>query len=319
MGDVDKQEQYAVDEIDWENLLQNIPESMDLLTDDLYLSTDTLFEDRSQRSSEPSPVSDFHCIGEIEHFLLEEDKEMEENQEFSENFFSEYLLDVSDDGSSETRVTNDDNMDPKANSSGESEAKEKSHADAWEVSNGGDEDLVSKKRKRQMRNRDSAMKSRERKKMYVRDLEMKSKFLEGECRRLGNILQSYVMENQALHHILQKTRPSGGVSSTKQESAVLSLESLLLGSLFWLVSIVCLLFLDGHNQAAVLGKVGSVGGSKIQEVELGAQGLRETRNDKLRFWLVSMGRRCKATRTKMRLSLGCNSVLLFAPGFGVRF
>ncbi|MFQ6625989.1 hypothetical protein Gotur_004858 [Gossypium turneri] len=40
----------------------------------------------------------------------------------------------------------------------------------------------------QLRNRDAIVRSRERKKMYVKDLEMKSRYLEGECRRLSHVL-----------------------------------------------------------------------------------------------------------------------------------
>lgn len=58
--------------------------------------------------------------------------------------------------------------------------------------------------------------------MYVKDLEMKSKFLEGECRRLGRLLQCYCAENQALRFSLQMGGASGA-SLTKQESAVLLL------------------------------------------------------------------------------------------------
>ncbi|MFQ6625038.1 hypothetical protein Gotur_003577 [Gossypium turneri] len=36
--------------------------------------------------------------------------------------------------------------------------------------------------KKQKRNRDTVVRSREMKKMYVKDLEMKSRYLEGECR-----------------------------------------------------------------------------------------------------------------------------------------
>ncbi|MBA0865758.1 hypothetical protein Goshw_015128, partial [Gossypium schwendimanii] len=49
-----------------------------------------------------------------------------------------------------------------------------------------------------LRNRDAAVRSRERKKMYVKDLEMKSRYLEGECRRLSRVLQCFIAENQAL-------------------------------------------------------------------------------------------------------------------------
>lgn len=73
---------------------------------------------------------------------------------------------------------------------------------------------------RQLSNRDAALRSRERKKMYVRDLELKSRYLESECRRLGHVLQCCFAENQALRLHLQNEK-AYGASVTKQESAVL--------------------------------------------------------------------------------------------------
>ena len=64
------------------------------------------------------------------------------------------------------------------------------------------------------------MRSRERKKTYVRDLELKSRWLESECRRLGHLLQCCFAENQALRLHLQNEK-AFGASVTKQESAVL--------------------------------------------------------------------------------------------------
>ncbi|KAK4351745.1 hypothetical protein RND71_027263 [Anisodus tanguticus] len=72
----------------------------------------------------------------------------------------------------------------------------------------------------QLRNRDAAVRSRERKKLYVRDLELKSRYFESECKRLGFVLQCCLAENQALHFSLQNSS-ANGVSMTKQESAVL--------------------------------------------------------------------------------------------------
>jgi hypothetical protein len=74
---------------------------------------------------------------------------------------------------------------------------------------------------RQLRNRDSAMKSRERKKIYVKELETKSKYLEAECRRLSYALQCYAAENMALRQSLLKDRPAGAPTAM-QESAVLT-------------------------------------------------------------------------------------------------
>lgn len=73
-----------------------------------------------------------------------------------------------------------------------------------------------------MRNRDAAVRSRERKKMYVKDLEMKSKYYEAECKRLGIVLQCCLAENQALRLSLHNTK-AFDPSMTKQESAVLLL------------------------------------------------------------------------------------------------
>lgn len=58
--------------------------------------------------------------------------------------------------------------------------------------------------------------------MHVRDLETKSRYLEGECRRLGRLLQCCYAENQALRLSLQSVN-AFGAPMTKQESAVLLL------------------------------------------------------------------------------------------------
>lgn len=73
---------------------------------------------------------------------------------------------------------------------------------------------------RQLRNKDAAARSRERRKMYVKELEMKSKYLEGECGRLGRLVQCFLAENHALRLSLQN---GSACASAKQESAVLLL------------------------------------------------------------------------------------------------
>ncbi|KAK1559822.1 hypothetical protein Q3G72_018791 [Acer saccharum] len=80
--------------------------------------------------------------------------------------------------------------------------------------NDDDDDLVSKKQRRQLRNR-----SRERKKTYLKHLEMKSMYLEGECRRLRRLLQCVVARIKLfiLVYILQ----NGNASLVNQESATL--------------------------------------------------------------------------------------------------
>lgn len=90
---------------------------------------------------------------------------------------------------------------------------------------------------RQLRNRDAAVRSRERKKTYVRDLELKSKYYESECRRLGIMLQYCLAENQTLRLSLQNSK-AVGASMPMQESAVL-----LLGKPIILACSFCSLFL----------------------------------------------------------------------------
>ncbi|KAL1185695.1 hypothetical protein V6Z11_A01G130300 [Gossypium hirsutum] len=55
-----------------------------------------------------------------------------------------------------------------------------------------------KKQRRQLRNIYAIVRSMERKKMYVKDLKMKSRYLEWECRGLSRMLQCFIAENQAL-------------------------------------------------------------------------------------------------------------------------
>ncbi|KAH7530546.1 hypothetical protein JRO89_XSUnG0020700 [Xanthoceras sorbifolium] len=161
--------------------------------------------------------------------------DLESNQHLLENFFSDVPVDaaatdkstnVSDEcapvSSEEEKVSDG----PEVNNDNDNDNDEKNYSnddDENDINNDADaNDPISKKRKRQLRNRDAAVRSRERKKMYVKDLEMKSRYLEGECRRLGRLLQCVLAENQSLHYSLQKGNALGA-SSAKQESAVLLL------------------------------------------------------------------------------------------------
>ncbi|KAL9259473.1 bZIP transcription factor 50-like protein [Drosera capensis] len=129
-----------------------------------------------------------------------------------------------------------------------------------------DDDPSSKKRRRQLRNRDAAVKSRERKKMYVKDLEMKSRYLEAECKRLGKLLQCCYAENQVLRFSLHGN--AYGAPLTKQESAVLLLVAT--GAVFFahLISITNTLLtipavgfpalVPGHHVPAPFSQSGSV-------------------------------------------------------------
>ncbi|KAI6690699.1 hypothetical protein NL676_027527 [Syzygium grande] len=186
-------------------------------------------------------------IGEIEGMLMEDEDEeavaaaaVGPSPEVFDRFFADLLVDSPEGGPAEVAVT--DGASDKESSSpggGGGERGEKAVAGDNELSEDADGDPVSKKRRRQLRNKDSAARSRERKRTYVKELEMKSKYLEGECRRLGRLLQCFVAENQALR-LNVENGGAYGATMAMQESAVLLLESLLLGSLLWFLGIVCL-------------------------------------------------------------------------------
>ncbi|KAK1400280.1 BZIP domain-containing protein [Heracleum sosnowskyi] len=183
---------------------------------------------------------------------------------------------------------------------GEGDFSKKRNKESEDGEEGEDDDPLTKKRKRQERNRDAAVRSRERRKLYVKDLEMKSRYFEGECKRLGMLLNCVVAENQALRLSLHSTK-AFGASMTKQESAVLLLESLLLGSLLWFLGIMCLLILpdplrltkeevplenvDNQNRGSLAPRKA---GRKI--VEHGVH----------RSFMLS--KTCKASRSRMRIN-----------------
>ncbi|KAL2506056.1 bZIP transcription factor 60 [Abeliophyllum distichum] len=164
-----------------------------------------------------------------------------------------------------------------------------------------DDDPIVKKRKRQMRNRDAAVQSRERKKMYVRDLEMKSKYYEAECKRLGMLLQCCLADNQALRLSLHNNK-AFDASRTRQESAVLSLESLLLGSLLWFLGIICLLILPGqlksNLEAVLVGNVDSKEQGNASPRKMGIEVFSVPE-----FQSFMMGKRCKASRSRIKQAL----------------
>uniref|UniRef100_A0ACD6ACX1 Uncharacterized protein n=1 Tax=Avena sativa TaxID=4498 RepID=A0ACD6ACX1_AVESA len=154
------------------------------------------------------------------------------------------------------------------------------------------DDPISKKKRRQMRNRDSAMKSRERKKTYVKDLETKNKYLDAECRRLSYALQCCVAENMALRQSMIKDRPVGAPTAM-QESAVLT-ETLPLVSLLWLVSIVCLFLMPGlPNRSLVAPR------SAGRDLVMVARKLSSDKPETLE--LLLHGRRCRGTRARIKL------------------
>lgn len=290
----------AVGQIDWEHMLDNIvPEDLNLFDPSLILS-DML---------DSPPDSLCLSIGEIEQMLMtENDNEVQ----FSNDFLSEFLLDspLQSDHSAEV-------VDLHHNSSSSSPEEHEVRHKVDDLphnninnnvinnnnNNNGDanDDTVSKKRQRQLRNRDAAVRSRENKKMYVKDLEIKSRYLEGECRRLGRLLQCCFAENEALRLSLQNAK-AFDASMTKQESAVLLLESLLLGSLLWFLGIVCLLILPGSLQSS-LEAVSPQNVDKKSQVSLAPRRPESKLLGLKVFQSFMVCKRCKASRSRMKPSL----------------
>ncbi|KAF0931452.1 hypothetical protein E2562_004576 [Oryza meyeriana var. granulata] len=232
---------------------------------------------------------------EIERFLMEEGVDADADAEAEgvgvEDFFDALLVDGGEDeeegkGSEAGRSTDAD--------SGKENEVATPNAEREEVEVDGD-DPISKKKRRQMRNRDSAMKSRERKKMYVKDLEAKSKYLEAECRRLSYALQCCAAENMALRQSLLKDRPVGAATAM-QESAVLT-ETLPLVSLLWLVSIVCLLLMPGLPNRNPVAR--SSAGRDLVTVTG-----KKTSSELEPLEILLHGRRCKGSRARIKLDTG---------------
>ncbi|XP_027149364.1 bZIP transcription factor 60 [Coffea eugenioides] len=281
---------------------------------------------------------DFSNIRQIEQFLLNEDDiidmyPQEEGEEdrltASLGFLSDIILDSplpSDPSSPDNPSPESDFPYSNHNSNSDSDAKdvqqppnlighqellppaaiphphqeEKEGSEAGQLNNNGDDaDPISKKRKRQLRNRDAAVRSRERKKMYIKDLEIKSRYYEAECRRLGMLLQCYLAENHALRLSLNTTTTTQAfdASTTKQESAVLILESLLLGSLLWFLGIVALLTLPRQLSNLGAKKVGCKIPGSLAPREAGIK-IHGT----LEFKSFMMSKRCRGSRRKMRCS-----------------
>ncbi|KAA8514754.1 hypothetical protein F0562_017933 [Nyssa sinensis] len=251
--------------------------------------------------SNPSPLS----IGEIEHLLMKDDDYdnrniVVEQSKIPDNFLSDILLDSpvgSDQSGAVVDLSNGKN----------SFASEEVDVLPIKENKDGGGDPISKKRKRLFRNRVAAMRSRERKKMYVRDLEMKSRYLEGECKRLGMLLQCCFAENQGLRLSLQKSK-AFDATMTKQESAVLLLESLLLGSLLWFLGFVCLLVLPRLFQSNVEVVI-----ENLDKKNQGSLAPRRTRSKILGHQIFKsfvISKRCKASRSRMKPSSVTREVLV---------
>ncbi|KAG7971350.1 hypothetical protein I3843_07G129600 [Carya illinoinensis] len=288
-------EDDIIGRINFDGLFDEFPDGKNLFSVELPVFTES---SSAEAYLNPSPDSGSSWIDEIETLLMKEDDdrivEVEPTKEFCDSFLADIIVDNSPgEGSSGPDKDSSDSSDDGNGNCDKAKFSNDNHGDGQDDA----DDPLSKKRKRQLRNRDAAVKSRERKKMYVRDLEMKSRYLEVECLRLGRLLQCCYAENQALRLSLQ-SGSAFGASVTKQESAVLLLESLLLGSLLWFLGITYLFTLPTMAQSILKRAPLEDVGKKNPGVAL-----RGARSKMFGYWMVQSfvkSRRCKASRMKMK-------------------
>ncbi|ESW17539.1 hypothetical protein PHAVU_007G247600 [Phaseolus vulgaris] len=281
---MDSLEQTLLTQFDWDSFFDQVPEfdAVDFLQDDTAPVT--------VAGDNPSPNDP--VLSQIENQLMDhaENDAVFSGTMLSESSESEYyrLLE-------EILVEPEEGPESERSKTESEEGSEKDRTD-----DAIPDEPTSKKLKRKLRNRDAAVKSRERKKVYVKNLEMKSRYLEGECRRLGHLLQCCYAENNALRLCLQ-SRGAYGASKTLQESAVLLLEPLLLGSLLWFMGIMCHLSLPLMLcLTAVLPRESIVQKGLRRVTQKGPES-----NISKCFQMQSFvkSRRCRASRTKMKFIL----------------
>ncbi|CAL9073681.1 unnamed protein product [Musa textilis] len=270
--------------------------SADVCVDDYPPPSNVSEEDKyDSPSGEPGGPSDSvsSYVSHLEKFLMEEE-EGEDDVAADEGFDVDKFF-----GCSFAEASRDEGGEVATPDSEASKGKEREEEEEAPVAaDGEDGDRVTKKRRRQMRNRDSAMKSRERKKMYVKELETKNKYLEAECRRLDYVFRCCAAENLALHQRLQKERLHDAPTA-KQESAVLFVESLLLGSLSWLVGIICLfLVLVLPNLSPK--DINPLERGLADEVVSAEKVTNKRLETNLRSGLVAFRKRCRGMRTRMK-------------------
>ncbi|KAL1561474.1 bZIP transcription factor 60 [Salvia divinorum] len=289
--------------IDWDELLDNLP-------DDLCFDLGDLLPAEGLSTSPDSGCS--LSLDDIEQYLFDDDsyQPVEDETGLADEFAADCLAEpesLSSSDSDPDRVKDSPAGRKMVEAVSCEEEKPQENGAAGEncaADDDGDadaDDPDEKKRKRQMRNRDAAVRSRERKKMLVRDLEMKSKYYEAECKRLGNLLQCCLAENQALRFSLHNSQ-AFDASRTKQESAVLLLESLLLGSLLGFLGIIYLLILPSQLLSALeVSLLQNVDNTEHRSVA--ARRGAGNEDHRSLFHSFMMGKRCKASRSRMKLRL----------------
>ncbi|MED6218399.1 hypothetical protein PIB30_026362 [Stylosanthes scabra] len=268
-------------DFDFDAFLQQSPE----------LHVDDIFHDEEA----PSFVAGDGVLSEIENLLMADDVDDGAAIPATPSLESDYDKLLAEILVEPNGSDSDDGYTPS------NEDPDKDRADAADPKENGTEP-VSNNLTRKMRNRDAAVRSRERKKLYVKDLEMKSRYYEGECRRLGHLLQCCFAENHALRLCLQ-ARGALNASMTKQESAVLLLESLLLGSLLVFMGVICQLSLRLIALSIVL--LPRENKEKRNERRVARKGPENDITESECFSMRSSTkcRSCRASRRKMKFNI----------------
>ncbi|CAJ2673455.1 unnamed protein product [Trifolium pratense] len=278
------------DQIDWDFFFDQLPD-FEQVAD--FLQEDVINPPVSIGDT-PSPIP---ALSEIENLLMIDSDEGIASPEESDydKLLAEILIEPlpeSEESSVSVVPSDKERVDPLTSEEVRSDKDGVDPSTPEEVS----PEPVSKKQIRQMRNRDAAVKSRERKKTYVKNLETKSRYFEGECRRLEHLLQCCYAENHALRFCLQ-SRGAFGAPMTMQESAVLLLESLLLGSLLWFMGIMWQLSLP------LLWLTVSPPRENTEHKSLRRVTLKGPNSNISEYFLTQSfvkSRRCQASRTKMK-------------------
>ncbi|XP_047326520.1 bZIP transcription factor 60 [Impatiens glandulifera] len=260
---------------------------------------------------------------ELEHLLMDDGNFGDHDSDISYDFLSDILLDAPAESDRSAGVVEELPGNISSNSEAELQEDDKDEENRLHqqqqtvdvpleenVDSGGG-DPICKKRNRQLRNRDAAMRSRERRKSYVKDLEIKSRYFEGECRRLGMLFHSCMAENQALRLSLQNAKVADASRNYKQESAVLLLESLLLGSLLWFLGIYCLL-IPSRLPKLYLEAIHLLpeNEGKQKQESLGPRKPRSEGFDPHFSLFCYMSKRCKASRWRMKQSMAASATMI---------
>ncbi|GLJ22902.1 hypothetical protein SUGI_0431880 [Cryptomeria japonica] len=227
-------------EIDWEAVLREMPDSPGICLDDF------LVEDGSTNFLLPSPDADGNGTDGLQ-------SASEVISALTDLLFNDEDFQNSPVGDGvEGQIQRGDDVEGCANverAKNEGQILRRNREDEGH----GEADAFTRKRKR---NKESALKSRERKKAYEKSLEAKCRMLERKCGRLEQSLNYSGLENLALkNELFRVTKPyphchGGGAEPAVLLKDSLQKESLLCGMI--MAVMMLLLFLLPHKGAVVV-------------------------------------------------------------------